>query len=88
MLILFSKPSLLHLQLVEEFTDDSETFSITSVEVTLPHWHYLAHEMHLSQEDLMRKMIPVLVFMHLHGTLHLPDVQPIWYVMRLVWWLE
>ncbi|KAK7115888.1 flap endonuclease GEN homolog 1-like isoform X2 [Littorina saxatilis] len=64
-------------QLLNEFLESKEMFEFRNVAVELPRWETLAKEMLLPGKDLMHKMIPVLLFMHLHGTLCLPGAVPL-----------
>lgn len=66
--------------LVEEFLRD-DAVTHTSVSLSMPDWGLLASEvsehLHKGQKDLMKSMVPVMVHMHLHGTLHEAKATPL-----------
>ncbi|XP_076444299.1 flap endonuclease GEN homolog 1-like isoform X2 [Babylonia areolata] len=64
-------------QLVDEFLDDKETLNVSEVRISFPMLgDDLTGLVSMSNVELMKKLIPVLIHMHLYGTLQLPEASP------------
>ncbi|KAK7496052.1 hypothetical protein BaRGS_00012753 [Batillaria attramentaria] len=68
-------------ELVKEFLEDDKMDYPVETVLKMPDWTPLAQQvkqyLNLDQDDLMAKMIPILVHMHLHGTLDVPGAKPL-----------